>query len=343
LSQPASGPTTETDAAAEQHASPRQESDGAPPARGRSLPGGVVLVVNPTKVGDLDELTDLIAAGCAPLGLPAPQVLATSKEDPGKGQAEQAVRSGAALVIAAGGDGTVRAVAEALVGTGVRLGVVPLGTGNLLARNLSLPMDAERAVQVALTGDDHAIDVGRMADGTVFAVMAGAGFDASMMREAPEGLKDAVGWPAYLIGAARSMRRDRVSVRLRLDGGAVTSGRVRTVLIGNVGRLQGGLELLPDARPDDGRLDVCLVCPRRAIDWVVLLGRAVTRRHRPDQRLRTFSATRIEVRLMRPQPRQVDGDLIASGDRLDAEVVPGALILRVPPQDPPPQDPEPAP
>src|SRR5450755_846421 len=94
VSQPASGATTETDAAAEQHASPRQESDGAPPASGRSLPGGVVLVVNPTKVGDLDELTDLIAAGCAPLGLPAPQVLATSKEDPGKGQAEQAVRSG---------------------------------------------------------------------------------------------------------------------------------------------------------------------------------------------------------------------------------------------------------
>ena len=307
---------------------------------GAVLEGGVAMVVNPTKIADVDTLTDRLGVKCVELGLPAPQILLTSKDDPGLGQAREALAAGAGIVIAAGGDGTVRAVAEALVGTGVPLGVVPLGTGNLLARNLSIPIDAQQAIDVAFSGVDRTIDVGRLVDGTVFVVMAGAGFDAAMMREAPEGLKDKVGWPAYLVGGARSMRHDRVSVRMRLDGGPVIAGRVRTVLIGNMGKLQGGLELLPDARPDDGRLDVCLVAPRRALDWVVLISRAVARRHRPDHRMRTFTAQQVQVKLMRRQPRQVDGDLIASSKRLDVEVVPGALVVRVPRDAEPSPDPD---
>jgi diacylglycerol kinase (ATP) len=259
-------------------------------------------------------------------------VLLTTKDDPGLGQARRAVRAGASVVIAAGGDGTVRAVAEGLTGTGTPLGVLPEGTGNLLARNLSLPADLTTAIDVALGRNERTIDVGRLDDGTVFAVMAGAGFDAAMMRDAPEGLKSAVGWPAYLIGGIRSLRRDRVRVEVRLDDQPRVTARVRTVLIANLGRLPGGLQLLPDARPDDGRLDVCLVSPRRLTDWVVVLGRAITGSRRTDHRMRCYTAERIRVRLLRSQPRQVDGDLIDSGTELVAEVVRGGLVIRVPEQ-----------
>jgi len=294
----------------------------------------VALVVNPVKAGDVDELTSVIAKRCVELGWHAPTVHPTSKEDPGQGPARQAVADGATLVLVAGGDGTVRAVAEALTATGIPLGVIPLGTGNLLARNLGLPTDRESAIDVALTGRDRTIDVGRLDDGTVFAIMAGAGFDAAMMRESPEGLKSAVGWPAYIVGGVRSLRRDRVSVELRLDDRPPIRARVRTVLIGNMGRLQGGLDLLPDAEPDDGCLDVVVVSPRRALDWFVLIGRALVRRRHRDHRMQTYRAERVDVRLARSQPRQVDGDLIAAGLRLVAEVVPGALVIRVPAEEP---------
>jgi len=290
----------------------------------------VALVVNPAKADDVDALTAALAQRCVEQGWHAPAVLTTTEEDPGEGQARQAVDGGARLVLAAGGDGTVRAVAQALAGTGVALGVVPMGTGNLLARNLGLPTSLDEALETAVTGRDRAIDVGRLDDGTLFAIMAGAGFDASMMREAPDGLKSAVGWPAYLVGGLRSLRRDRVSVQLRLDDGPPITARVRTVIIGNMGRLQGGLELLPEARPDDGILDVVVVSPRRAVDWVVLLGRALAHRDRTDHRMQTYRAARIDVRLHRVQPRQVDGDLIAPGLRLLAQVEPGALLVRVP-------------
>jgi diacylglycerol kinase family enzyme len=297
---------------------------------GPSAPGSVAVVVNPTKVDDIDALAAAVAERCEELGLPKPWVLTTTEDDPGIGQTREAVAGGARVVLAAGGDGTVRAVAEALVGTGVALGVVPQGTGNLLARNLDLPTDEATALDVALSGADRTLDVGRLGDGTVFAVMAGAGFDAAMMRDAPDGLKKVVGWPAYIVGGARSLRRHRVSIRVRLDGGPWITDRVRTVLIGNLGKLQGGLELLPDAEPDDGVLDVALVAPRRALDWVVLLSRGLTRRSRPDRRMRTFRARRVEVRLARPQPRQVDGDVVATGDCLDVDVVPASLVVRVP-------------
>ncbi|HEY6794622.1 MAG TPA: diacylglycerol kinase family protein [Kineosporiaceae bacterium] len=298
-----------------------------PPATGRT---GVALVVNPLRISDVDRLTAGITHRCAEHHLPPPVVLSTSAADPGRGPTRQAVGDGAGLVLAAGGDGTVRAVAEGLVGTGVPLGVLPLGTGNLLARNLGLPMSLREAVRTALTGADRIIDVGRLEDGTVFAIMAGVGLDAAMMRAAPEQLKVALGWLAYAVGGLRSMRRARLEVDLRLDGEPPLRAQARTVLVGNVGRLHAGLELAPDARPDDGVLDVVLVCPRRVADWLILLARALTHRRRSDHRMSRYQARHVEVRLLEPQPRQVDGELLDSAPRLVARVEPRALVVRVP-------------
>ncbi len=310
------------------------------------------LVANPVKVGDLGLLRGRVTARCHELGLPPLSVYETRADEPGVEAAREAVAHGATLVLAAGGDGTIRAVAEGLVGTGVPLGLLPQGTGNLLARNLGVPVGTDEALEIALTGMDRAVDVGRLEvekppprypedtseltaekdaeTGTIFTVMAGAGFDAAMMREAPEGLKNRIGWPAYLVGGVRGLRRQRIKVELRLDDDAPRTARVRTVLIGNVGQLQGGLELLPDAKPDDGLLDVALVTPRRPLDWAVLVGRAALRRHRTDHRLRTYQAREVTVRLVGVHPRQVDGDLIADGSTLHAHVEPRALVVRVP-------------
>jgi diacylglycerol kinase (ATP) len=307
------------------------------PAAAAATPavGETVLVANPVKVEDLDALLERVAARAAELGLPAPRIVPTTVEDPGEGQARDAARGGAALVLVAGGDGTVRASAQGLAHSGVPLGILPQGTGNLLSRNLGIPQDEDEALDVALTGAERTIDLGRLEDGTAFAVMAGTGFDARMMREAPEGLKGVLGWPAYIVGGVRGLRRSRVHVQVRLDEGAPRDVVVRTVLVGNVGRLQAGLQLLPDATPDDGVLDVALVAPRNAKDWVVLVGRALARRHRPDRRLQLQRGRRIEVRTRRPEPRQVDGELIEDGLGFRVEVDPAAVVVRVPRAQPP--------
>jgi diacylglycerol kinase (ATP) len=292
--------------------------------------GHIALVVNPTRVEDPGALLRRVADRSADLGLATPRIVLTTPDDPGEGQARDAAAGNASLVLVAGGDGTVRAAAQGMAGAGVPLGILPQGTGNLLARNLGIPQADDEALEVALTGADRTIDLGRLDDGTIFAVMAGTGFDARMMREAPERLKGLLGWPAYLVGGARGLRRSRVHVQVALDDEPPRTAVVRTVLVGNVGRLQAGLELLPDAEPDDGSLDIALVAPRGPKDWAVLVGRALTRRHRPDRRLEQLRARQVRVVTRRSEPRQVDGDLISDGRGFTATIVPGALVVRVP-------------
>ncbi|WP_107357991.1 diacylglycerol kinase family protein [Streptomyces agglomeratus] len=176
------------------------------------------------------------------------------------------------LVVVCGGDGTVRACADELSGSGTALAVVPCGTGNLLARNLGLPVKPAAALDRALSGDRVRIDVGRVSgDGiapTRFTVMAGAGFDALMVRDASPQLKASLGWLAYVASAVRHLGDPPMRLSIRLDTGELLSRRARMVVIGNVGALQGGVPLLPDARPDSGRLEVVLLDPVGAAGWL---------------------------------------------------------------------------
>ncbi|HEU4675628.1 MAG TPA: diacylglycerol kinase family protein [Motilibacteraceae bacterium] len=286
------------------------------------------LVVNPTKVDDVDALAEKVAKAGADRGWEAPLVLLTTEEDPGQGMAREALAAGVDVVMACGGDGTVRCVATALAGSGVPLAVLPAGTGNLLVRNLELATDLDEALAVALDGAVRTLDLGRAGDER-FAVMAGLGLDASLTTDVPERLKARVGWLAYVVSAARHLRDPRFTVRMRLDDGPTRRVRARTVVVGNVGRLQGGLVLLPDAVPDDGLLDVVVVAPSGPVDWLRVAGRVLARRPYEDPRLHRARARRVELEATPAQPSELDGDDAGERSRLLLEVEPDALLLKV--------------
>ena len=289
------------------------------------------VVVNPVKVTDLELLRRTIVEGLAVAGWPAPAWHETTPEDPGRGQAQQAVRDGAELVFVCGGDGTVTAVVTALAGTDVALAVLPAGTGNLLAANLGLAGDPATGVQVALEGGRRRIDVG-VVDDRCFVVMAGMGFDAQMLAGTSETAKKHLGWVAYVGGALKHLRDRPMRARVVLDGGAPMPRRPRSVIIGNVGRLQGGVRLLSKAEPDDGRLDVAILSPNNLRHWASL-GWAVLRRRERVPLMESYAAERVEIVSNHAQPRQLDGDLIEPGRTLKATVRPRALLLCVPQPD----------
>ncbi|MDG4830148.1 diacylglycerol kinase family protein [Solwaraspora sp. WMMD1047] len=285
------------------------------------------MVVNPVKV-DPDELRETVNGALAAAGWPEPLWYETTVDDPGRGQALRAVEEGVDVLFVCGGDGTVMSCMSALVGTEVAMAVLPGGTGNLLAANLGLSTDLAAGIEVAIERGRRLLDVGEV-DGRYFAVMAGMGFDAKMLEATSETTKARIGWPAYIVGAARHLRDRPMRVTIRLDDQPPMRRRARTVLIANVGRLQGGVKLLTEAEPDDGRLDVAVLTPRNLRHWLSL-GWAVVRRRDRVPGMEVFRARRVQIVSNRPQPRELDGDLIEPGRALRAEIRPGALWLCVP-------------
>jgi len=280
-------------------------------------------VVNPVKVDDLEALKAAVAERSGDVTW-----YQTTEEDPGAGPAAEAVAAGAKLVLVCGGDGTVAACAGALAGTGVTMAVIPAGTGNLLARNLDLPLELPAALDVAFEGSVRQFDVLEAGD-TRFVVMAGLGFDAALIRDTDERLKAKLGWPAYLGGFVRAVQRRRpVRYSISVDDQPAQPARALGVLVGNVGQLQAGITLLPKAVPDDGTLDVIVLKPRRVLDYPLLIMRILRRRahHGPQADIRQGRQVRIAAD--RPVPAEFDGDYVGERTELEVKVLPGALLLR---------------
>ncbi|HTZ44330.1 MAG TPA: diacylglycerol kinase family protein [Jatrophihabitans sp.] len=290
----------------------------------------VAAVINPVKVDDVDALKRAIAERA---GAEVSWWL-TTEDDPGAGQTEQAVADGAKLVLVCGGDGTVASCAGALAGTGVAMAVVPDGTGNLLARNVGIPLELPAALEVAFAGADRQLDVLEAGDQR-FLVMAGLGFDAALIRDTDEQLKARVGWLAYLGGLGRAIRRHRPArYEIRVDDQPPMRRRAIGVLVGNVGDLQAGITLLPDATPHDGTLDVITLSPMSLLDWPVLVGRIL--RGRPDggRQADLLRGTRVRIRAGHRVPFEFDGDYVGERTELDVRVLAGALLLRCPAESP---------
>ena len=295
----------------------------------------LAVVLNPIKVEDVTVFKALVERLAAEAGWSRPTWHETTIEDPGRAMAEQAAIDGADLVLVCGGDGTVRTVCAELAGTGVAVGVLPAGTGNLLARNLDVPLYLHAAIDVALNGQDRAIDLVRIsgdgiADDEHFLVMAGMGFDAAIMEGASEETKARVGWLAYVVSGMRNLMFPPVRLEISVDDGPWTRHRARTVVVGNVGYLTAGMPLLPDAAIDDGILDIVVLHPSRFLSWIPLALRVLRKGRRTDELVNRMTGKKVSIRAGGETPRQLDGDSIGAGKEMHCEVLHGRLLVRVP-------------
>ncbi len=291
------------------------------------------VVVNTARIRDAARLRDACERAAAAAGWQRPVLLPTTSDDPGTGLARRAVDAGAALVVAVGGDGTVRACAQALAGSEVPLAIVPAGSANLTANALGTPGRVRPALAVAFRGRDRRIDLGD-ADGSVFVAMAGMGLDAAVVGGAAAAAKRFTGWPAYAAAAAGQLLRRPVTFVIQVDDGQPMTRRARCVTVGNSGALPGGFAIMPEARLDDGRLDVVVLAPSGPLGWADVGYRVALGSRRDDAQLERFRAATVEIRAVVPAdqqlPRQADGELIEPASTLAVRVLAGALLVRVP-------------
>jgi diacylglycerol kinase family enzyme len=288
---------------------------------------GVAFVVNGSLVRSSGHLVALCRQEAKRHGWDA-ELRVTEKAEAGVSAASGAALDGADLVVAVGGDGTVRGCAEGLAGTGVPLGILAHGTANLLARTLRLPGHPKAALAAALAGGtDRVIDLA-VADREPFTAMAGMGLDAAVV--AGTKLKHQFGWLAYAMSGAVHLALPPARVSISLDGAQPFEREARSVVVGNTGLLPGGFSLLPDARLDDGVLDVGILAPHGPLGWPRLATRVLTNSAYQDRMLERFQARRIEISTPALLPREVDGELITPGHTLTVTIRPGALTVRIP-------------
>ena len=239
------------------------------------------------------------------------------------------LKQGADLVFAWGGDGLVQRCIDTMAGTGAVLAIVPAGTANLLASNLGIPQDIGEAVEIGLHGSRRAFDIGSV-NGERFAVMAGTGLDALMIRDADAGLKDRVGQIAYVWTGAKNLKNTRRKATIDVDGERWFSGKTTCVLVGNVGKVVGGLTVFEQARTDDGRLELGVVTAESLWQWARTLGRTATGQAERSPFVRTTTAKRIDVRLDRKAPYELDGGDRKPRKKLRFEAEPAAITICVP-------------
>lgn len=331
--------------------SPRGSTGRARKLRGMSTNTAAV-IYNPIKV----EVDDLRAAIDAEPGAEGWNVLwfETTEDDPGQGQATAALEQGATVVIAVGGDGTVRTVSEIVrTSKDAAVALLPSGTGNLLARNLDLTLDdMAHSIRTAFTGTIREVDVARIAirrldrssDEHAFLVMAGAGLDAKIMSNTDPELKKKIGWLAYARALSVSLRdKDALRLGYQLDSGKRRTERAQAIIVGNCGSLPANILLLPDASVDDGLLDIVVLKPESIRGWLgvvfkVFWENGIVRRTSFGKKLSGVEIASmdyrrgktLEVRLSKPEEIELDGDPFGEATGFTVTVEPGALRVMVP-------------
>ena len=282
--------------------------------------------------------------------------LPTNPDETGGPQALRAVAQNATHLLVAGGDGTIRSVIEALAREEVRnvtIGILPIGTGNALARNLKLDLNnMNAAVKRGLLGNRYEIDLGLAKviypNGEraehYFSVMGGMGLDAKIMQNTSKKLKRAIGWVAYVDGGIRALPTLFEKMQVQVDSREPRRLKLVSLLIGNAGWLPGNLSLMPDAKLDDGLLDVAAVGPRRFWNWIDFWGRVAfaNQNVRPNRigrqlmdatanvkTLENLAGAKIRVTPERPVHLQLDGDPIGLVSEAEFHIIPRSITFRV--------------
>lgn len=242
--------------------------------------------------------------------------------------AQEAATEGYTLVIAAGGDGTVNEVVNGLVGTTVALGTLPIGTVNVWAREIGMPLQPRAAARALLDAQPRRIDVGR-ADDRYFLLMASIGFDATVAATVRSDQKRMLGAFAYVIqGLKIAFRYEGVRARITIDGKAIR-GRYLMVVLGNSQLYGGVVKLTAEAVIDDGLLDVCVIKGRTLRAAPLRMWSILRRRYANDRKILYYRARQVTFAAEQPVDVQVDGDHIGNMPTNFA-IVPGGLIALIP-------------
>ncbi|WEV59472.1 diacylglycerol kinase family protein [Bifidobacterium sp. ESL0728] len=281
------------------------------------------------------------------------EFIETTLERDGRVCALEALEHGADVLVAVGGDGTVRTVASAVSGTGHTLAIIPIGTGNLFARNMGIPVDdINAALAIATSHGSRMVDMGRMAlldkpgedHAHAFLIIAGIGFDADMISDTSPELKKSISWLAYFSGGMKHLFAPKYRGAITItsaDGSSHTVGDVhfRTFMAGNCGQIPV-FSLMPDASFDDGLLDFEIIDTSGGIlGWMNLFGdvmhQTITGKAQQsplstNSTMDQIQGVKAEIKLENPALAQVDGDMLGSTSHIRFSVEPKSLRVRVP-------------
>jgi diacylglycerol kinase (ATP) len=262
-------------------------------------------------------------------GFPEPLWYEVAKGRQAPQCAKQAMAEGADVLFVWGGDGTVQRCINAVAGTDAVIAILPAGTGNLLATNLGVPQDITQAVEIGLHGERRPLDTGTV-NGEHFTVMAGAGLDALMIKDADAGLKDRFGRAAYLWTGARNLQASPVKAKVVVEGRRFHQGKITCVLVGNVKDVFGGVEVFDGSRPDDGLLEVGIVTAKSLGQWIRTVGAVVLGRTENSPFVVTTRGSRIKVTFDKPTVYELDGGVRKKTKRLKIKVCPKSITVCVP-------------
>jgi diacylglycerol kinase family enzyme len=292
----------------------------------------VAFVVNPVRIRRVDAFKQRCREAAASGGW-EPQFMGTEAGETSPQLQRHLSRfvagKGERLVFAVGGDGTVRACVHTLAYSGVALAVVPRGTANLFSHALGLPTKLGPALEVGFGDYERQVDLA-VADGSPFVAMAGIGLDAAIVRSTPRLLKEHLGWVGYGLGGLAHLATATKEMTVRVDGGDPLFRRAQSVVVGNVGILPGGFDLLPGACLDDGLVNLGILAPKGLLGWASLARWAVAGKRHPEAHFEHYTASQVEVTATDELPRELDGDIISPGRSLSVRVWRGALLVRVP-------------
>jgi diacylglycerol kinase (ATP) len=241
----------------------------------------------------------------------------------------RALDEGAELIFVWGGDGSVQRCIDVVAGTKASLAIVPAGTANLLASNLGIPRSIDTAVDIGLRGRRAKLDLGRL-NGERFSAMAGAGFDARVIRDADREMKRKLGRMAYVWAVSKNLHAKPFRAEIEVDGEPWFEGDASCVLVGNVGELFGGIAAFDDARPDDGLLDLGVATADGIVDWTRMIVRTAVSGASRSPFVQETRARSVEVQLSRKVLYELDGGARRKAKALHIEVEPRAVNVCVP-------------
>jgi diacylglycerol kinase (ATP) len=303
------------------------ELSGAGPGERRKAQTVVAVIAHSGKSlgGGLPELRAELASS----GITDPLWFEVPKSKMAPKRVRSALKSGATLFFVWGGDGMVQHCIDALARSDAAIAIIPTGTANLFASSVDIPKDIATAVRIGLTGDRRRFDIGRI-NGEHFAVMAGAGVDALMIHDADGPLKERLGRAAYVLTGAKNIPATRVRMRITVDGDKWFKGKASCVLVANVGKLMGNIAAFPDARADDGLLEIGVVTAAGRWQWTRTLARTATGNAAASPFVQTTRGQKFDIEFAQAIRYELDGGDRGKTNHLKVTTRPNGITVCVP-------------